>query len=83
MGVEVRQNDIVVFGPFGTKHVPRDEVAGLGTHRWSINTIVDLKLVDGRTLNTNLIQGASVVWNGGKTVDILSVLQAELRGESA
>jgi hypothetical protein len=83
MGVEVRQNDIVVFGPLGANHVPWNEVAGLGTHRWSINTIVDVKLVDGRTLNTNLIQGAPVVWNGGKTVDILSVLQAELSGRSA
>lgn len=48
-----------------------------------LNKIVDITLVDGRTLNTNLIQGAPVIWTGGKTKDILSVLQTELDARGA
>jgi len=77
VGIEVGQDGIVVYGPFMTRRVRWSKVAGLATHRWSINQVVDVKLSDGRTLNTNLIQGAPVIWNGGRTKDILSVLQAE------
>jgi hypothetical protein len=84
MGLKVDKDDIYVYGPFSSKRVAWKDVSGLATHRWSVNQIVDLKLMDGRTLNTNLIQGASVDWQGGETKDILSVLQAELdaRGSS-
>jgi hypothetical protein len=78
MGLKVDKDNIYVYGPFSSGRVAWRDVSGLATHRWSVNQIVDLKLVDGRTLNTNLIQGASVDWQGGKTKDILSVLQAEL-----
>jgi Bacterial PH domain len=81
LGVEVGEEGIVVYGPFSTQRVAWDDVVGLDTHRWSINKIVDLKLRDGHTVNTNLIQGALVTWQGGKTKDILSVLQAEFEGE--
>jgi hypothetical protein len=78
MGLKVDRDDVQVCGPFSSERVAWSDVSGLDTHRWSINQIVDLKLMDGRTLNTNLIQGASVDWQGGETKDILSVLQAEL-----
>jgi hypothetical protein len=81
LGVEVGEEGIVVYGPFSTQRVAWDDVVGLDTHRWSINEIVDLRLADGRTLNTNLIQGAPVTWQGGKTKDILSVLQVELNSQ--
>lgn len=78
MGLEVDRDNIHVYGPFSSERVAWRDVSGLATHRWSVNQIVDLKLADGRTLNTNLIQGASVDWQGGETKEILSVLQAEL-----
>lgn len=78
MGLEVGPSGARVYGPFRSEYVAWDNVAGLDTHRWSINQIVDLRLADGRTLNTNLIQGESVVWRDGETSDILSTLQNEL-----
>lgn len=78
IGIEAGNDGIVVYGPFSTRHVAWDEVAGLDTHRWSISKVVDLKLIDGRTVETNLLQGRTVTWRGGKTRDILSVLQSEL-----
>jgi hypothetical protein len=79
MGLEVDPNGIHVHGPFKSEHVAWDNVVGLDTHRWSINEIIDVRLADGRTLNTSLVQGIPVSWHGGKTNDILSVLQTELR----
>jgi hypothetical protein len=83
IGVEVGPDEIVVYGPVRTQRLLWHDVAGVSTHRWSINRVVDLKLADGRTVNTNLIQGASVGWRGGKTTDILSVLQGELDSHRA
>jgi hypothetical protein len=40
--------------------------------------VIHFDLRDDRRLETNLIQGALVTWRGGKTKDILSVLQREL-----
>jgi hypothetical protein len=77
LGIEVGDDGITVYG-LRRQQVTWDQVAGLDTHRWSINTIVDVRLTDGRALNTNLIQGAPITWHGGKTKDIVSVLQAEL-----
>lgn len=36
LGVEVRQDAMVVYGPFGSRRVEWNDVAGLSTHRWSI-----------------------------------------------
>ena len=83
IGVEVGPDEIVVYGPFRTQQLLWRDVASLRTHRWSINQVVDLELTDGRLVNTNLIQGASVGWHGGKTTDILSVLQADLGSHHA
>lgn len=78
LGIATDEGGVVVYGPISAQRVTWGEIAGLDTHRWSINQIVDLQLVDGRKLNTNLIQGASVTWHGGKTSDILDVLGKEL-----
>src|SRR5271154_2636200 len=53
MGLKVDKDDIYVYGPFSSTRVAWRDVSGLATHRWSVNQIVDLKLADGRTLNTN------------------------------
>ena len=45
MGLTVDQYDIIVFGPLKARHLKWSEVAGFSTHRWSVNMIVDLKLV--------------------------------------
>jgi hypothetical protein len=78
MGIEVSQNGVVVYGSFLTYRVAWRDVAGFASHRVSFSQIVDLKLADGRTIKTSLVQGVSVTWQEGKTRDILSVLQSEL-----
>ncbi len=82
-GVAMDPSGVRVYGPFRSERVDWDDIVGLDTHRWSINHVVDLRLADGRTLNTNLIQGASVDWDGGETTDILSILRVELRSRGA
>lgn len=80
MGIETDKNGIVVYGPVSTRHVGWDEIAGLGVHRWGINReVLHLELVDGRKLETNLIQGRAVTWQDGKTKDIKSVLRSDLQ----
>jgi hypothetical protein len=78
IGVEVTNDGIVVYGTFSTQRVSTADVLNVGTHRWFMNQVVHLDLRDGRRVETNLIQGALVTWHGGKTKDILSVLQREL-----
>jgi hypothetical protein len=69
---------VVVRGPFSSHRVPKRDIVGVGIHRWAVNMVVHLDLRDGRRLETNLIQGALVTWRGGRTKDILSVLQRDL-----
>jgi len=83
MGIRVGQDEIVVYGSFRTYHVAWRDVAGFATHRVSFSQIVDLKLADGHTIKTSLVQGVPVTWGGGKTEDILSVLLTELRSRGA
>jgi hypothetical protein len=78
IGVEVGRGGAVVYGPFSTQWVSRDDVLDVGTHRWFMNTVIHLDLRDGRRVETNLIQGALVTWPDGKTTDIRSVLKREL-----
>jgi xanthosine utilization system XapX-like protein len=78
IGVEVTNDGIVVYGPLSTQRVSTADVLNVGTHRWFMNQVVHLDLRDGRRVETNLIQGVLVTWHGGKTKDILSVLQREL-----
>lgn len=78
IGVDIDEAGMVVHGPFRSQRVSRYDIVGVGTHRWFANMVVHLDLRDGRRLGTNLIQGALVTWQDGKTKDILSVLQHEL-----
>jgi len=78
IGVEVDEGGLVVYGPARSQRVSWAGVAGFGTHRWGTSEVVDVRLVDGRVLNANLIQGARADWENGKTDDILSVLRREL-----
>ncbi len=45
--------------------------------------VVHFDLSDGSRLGTDLIQGAWVTWESGKTKDILAVLKEELAIPSA
>jgi hypothetical protein len=78
IGVDIDEAGVVVRGPFSSQRVSKDDIIGVGTHRWFVNMVVHFNLRDGRRLGTNLIQGALVTWPGGNTKDILSVLQREL-----
>jgi RHS repeat-associated protein len=78
MGIRVGEDEIVVYGSFRTHYVAWRDVAGFTTHRVSSSHIVDLKLTDGHTIKTSLVQGVPVTWRGGRTEDVLSVLEAEV-----
>lgn len=78
IGVDIADSEIVVHGPYKSQHLIRDDIVDMGTYRWFANKIVYFDLQDGRRLRTNLIQGALVTWQGGRTKDILSVLRQEL-----
>jgi hypothetical protein len=85
IGVETRLDEIIRYGAFRTQRVPWDEVVGLATKRIFTSTLIFLELDGGRRLQTGLVQGVTVIWRGGETNDILSVLQRDLdaRGKQA
>ena len=78
IGVETRLDEIIRYGAFRTQRVPWDEVVGLATKRIFTSTLIFLELDGGRRLQTGLVQGVTVIWRGGETNDILSVLQRDL-----
>lgn len=78
LGIDIVEDGIVAYGAFWSKHVPWDEIAGFDTQRWVINQEVGVKLANGERVRTSLLQGRVVAWHGGKTRDILSILQTEL-----
>lgn len=83
LGIGIVDDGIVAYGAFWSKHVQWGEVAGFDTQRWVINQEVGVKLANGERVRTTLLQGRVVAWHGGKTRDILSILQTELDSHDA
>lgn len=78
LGIEVTHNGIVVHNTYVTSRLTWAEIAGFDTRRWMVNREVGIRLKEGRRVRTSLLQGRVVTWKGGKTRDIISVLEADL-----
>jgi hypothetical protein len=78
LGLEVSATGIVRLGAFRTQRFAWDEVAGISTARVLASIQVFLDLTDGRRVLAGFGQGRTVVWQHGKTKDIVSVLQHEI-----
>jgi hypothetical protein len=76
MGVTVRSEGIVVGHILWSRFIPWENVEQFDTRRWGFNHEVGIRLPDGQRAITSLLQGRVVAWDGGKTRDILSVLNA-------
>lgn len=79
MGVAVTSEGMVVYNWNATHRLKWSDVDRLDTRRWGINHEVGIWLKNGRRVRTSLIQGRVVRWQEGKTVDIMSVFQEDIR----
>lgn len=82
MGVEVADRGYVVHNTFVTKKLEWHDIAGFDTKRWVFNHEVFIYLTSGERVRTSLIQGRHVIWKGGRTRDILSILRGELKAHA-
>jgi hypothetical protein len=78
LGVLVTSENITVYNTYYTRRIAWVDVGGFDTRRWVLNREVGIQLRDGSRIHTSLLQGRFVTWSGGKTRDIISVLQADL-----
>lgn len=82
MGVEVTDDGYIVHNAFVTKRLRWYEITGFDTKRWVINHEVGILLSNGERIRTSLLQGRHVIWKGGRTRDIMSILRDELRAHT-
>lgn len=81
-GVEVTDDGYIVHNAFLTKRLKWHEIDSFYTKRWVFNQEVFVLLKNGEKVRTSLAQGLVVVWKGGRTRDILSILRSELAAHS-
>lgn len=78
IGVEVSRDGLVVRRALETRTLKWQDVGRIEVHPRGISQEVDLMLRNGEMLHTTLLQGRVVIWKGGKTKDILSLLSSDL-----
>jgi len=78
-GVEATGDGYIVHNAFATTRLGWNEINNFYTKRWVFNQEVFVLLKNGEKVRTSLAQGLVVVWKGGRTRDILSILRDELR----
>lgn len=78
-GVYERDDGITLRSLFGSTHYGWDDLDRFEHQRRGTHDIVYARLTDGsRRRLTNLLQGQRVLWDGGETRDIVSVLHERL-----
>ncbi|HEX3510592.1 MAG TPA: hypothetical protein VHT27_05770 [Solirubrobacteraceae bacterium] len=77
-GVEITQQSVRVHSVYLTRAIPRPLIVGITTKPVFTSKMVYLVLRGGGTAWTGLAQGVTVAWEGGRTVDIVGVLESEL-----
>jgi hypothetical protein len=82
LGIEIVGDGVIAYGTFWSRRIKWDEIDDLELFRWGINQEIKLRLTDGNIVRTNLLQGRVVSWPGGKTKDIFTLLQTELKGSA-
>lgn len=83
LGVKTTDDGMIVYHPYGTSRLAWTDIVGFDTRRWVINQEVGIRLKNGSRVRTSLVQGRVVTWQGGKTRNILSVLEAEMNSRVA
>lgn len=77
-GVETTPATLIIRNALKTSTVGWSDIRAFDTRKWFVNHEVMVVLTNGQRIHTALVQQRVVVWKGGQTKDILSVLQNEL-----
>jgi len=72
-GVYEEQGALTVKSAFASDHIPLSELAGFEWRREGLAKVVYARLTTGRLVCLPLVQGQVVVWDGGRTRDIIGV----------
>jgi hypothetical protein len=83
MGVAVTPSGVWLGMVAFSRWIPWREVSAFEERPFMLYAEVRVRVTDGRSYRTMLVQGRAMRWHGGKTRDVLSALNADLQAARA